>query len=669
MRSLYLAATTSLMCVALAVTAPVAAASADQQADAPLQAAKPLYTPRLISAEDATRDVVLLRRALETVHPGLYRYASKGDIDAAFARLETAAATPITELALHGEIALMLAAIHCDHTKAEMSDALSSFRRDNPTHLPLRFRLIEGRMIVVSNDGQPGAPPPGSEILGINGMAVPQLLLRLSKMVAYDGRADQAIAAKLADDSDLMGDDFNENYPSLFGFPDTWQIGWKAVGGSEQMRATLKPIKFADWTNLAGPGAKYRSEFYSSVAWRMNGKVARLGIDTFVNYRNPVQATAFLSGFFEAMRDAGTEHIILDLRKNGGGSEDVPVALGRYLIGKPFVWAKPQRYKTVRYGDLPQFFETWGDSGDRFNPPLEAFQKTADGWYDRTPVLRGSQVTDQDTRLQQQPVGAGGFTGRLTILSGPRIGSASTMAIAQLKEKAGATIVGEDTAGSAEGPTAGSIFLMKLPASGLKVRIPEAWNRTAIDSFEPGMGVRADQLVVPTLADFQVGRDRAVDVAWGNAPSVTDAAALTSAALAGNWTGTLDYRDYRKDNRTTLPTVMQSDGQSLSWTFDDGPGKTVRSSERWVFDATGKSLTITSGNPTAKPEIWQVAEARAAADGKAVTLVLDGKGEENGRPVITRKVLTRQGGTLRITKMTRAPGEPFLMRQSYDLRQ
>ena len=40
-------------------------------------------------------------------------------------------------------------------------------------------RLIEGRMIVQSNDGQPGAPPRGSEIVAINGMPVPQLLLKL----------------------------------------------------------------------------------------------------------------------------------------------------------------------------------------------------------------------------------------------------------------------------------------------------------------------------------------------------------------------------------------------------------------------------------------------------------------------------------------------------------
>ncbi len=660
MKSLYLAAA-----ALLALPLPLGATTAQSaSAEAP---AAPVFAVRMLSAEQATGDVTLLRRAIETVHPGLYRYSSKADIDAAFARLEAAARKPISELALHGEIARLLAAIHCDHSKAEMSDGLSAFRNQNPTHLPLRFQLIEGRMIVLSNDGQPGAPPVGSEILGINGMAVPALLLKLAPLVSYDGTTDQAIAAKLADDSDLMGDDFNENYPALFGFPDSWQVQWKPVGGSDKATASLKPIRFAQWTALAGPGAKYRSEFYSSISWRLNGKVARLGIDTFVNYRNPVQATAFLGGFFAAMEEAGTEHLILDLRRNGGGSDEVPVALGRYLIGKPFVWAKPQRLKAVRYGDLPQYVSAWGDTDALFNPPLDSFTRSADGWYDRIPVKQGVEVKDSDTRFEQQPVTEHRFAGRLTILSGPRAGSATTMAMAQFKEKAGATIIGEDSGGSAEGPTAGRIFLTKLPASGIKVRIPEAWNRTTVTSFTPGKGIAVDQLVVPTLADFEAGRDRTIAVAQGLLAAPVDTGAAVAKALAGNWSGTLDYRDYGKDSRVTLPTLMQSDGQMLAWTFDDGPGKTVRSSETWVFSASGQSVSITAGKNA--PEPWRVAESRASVDGASYTLVLEGESIENGRKVLARKILTRDGNRLRITKQTRVAGEPFLMRQSYELRQ
>lgn len=656
----HLAYAAAMLILPLSLTAPIAAPIAAQTTD------QARYSPRILSAEQASRDVALLRRALETVHPGLYRYSDKPAIDAAFARLEAAAAAPITELALHAEIARLLAVIHCDHTKAEMSEALDDFRTRNATHLPLRFQLIEGRMIVVSSDGQPGAPPAGSEILAINGKPVPALLLQLAPLVAYDGTTDQAIAAKLADDSDLMGDDFNENYPSLFGFPESWQIEWKVPGALTSATATLKSIRFAQWTALPGPGAKYRSEFYNAITWRMSGKTARLGIDTFVNYRNPVQASAFLSGFFASMKEAGTDHLILDLRNNGGGSEDVSVALGRYLIDRPFTWSKPIRYKAVRYGDLPQYFETWGDREARFNPPLDAFTRSADGWYDRIPVLDGEAVSDGDSTFEQQPIGELAFRGRLTILSGPRNGSGATRTIAQLKEKAGAVIIGEDSAGSAEGPTSGSIFLLKLPESGIKVRIPEAWNRTNIAGFVPGKGVPVDQLVVPTLADFEAGRDRTLAVARGQMPTSAEAGALLAQALAGDWSGTLDYRDYGDDARQTLPTVMQSDGQALAWTFDDGPGKTVRSAETWLIDAAGKTVSITSG---AKPSgQWKLAEARSAADGSALTIVLDGTMTENGQVLLARKIVTRDGGRLRITTLTRAAGAPFLMRNSYDLR-
>lgn len=94
----------------------------------------------------------------------------------------------------------------------------------------------------------------------------------------------------------------------------------------------------------------------------------------------------------------------------------------------------------------------------------------------------------------------------------------------------------------------------------------------------------------------------------------------------------------------------------------------MRSSERWVFDASGQSLTISQARAGAEPETWRVVEARRSEDGKGATIVLDGQGSENGKAVIARKILTRQGDRLRLTKMTRVAGEPFLMRQSYELR-
>lgn len=657
MRTSFLLAATALSATAHVVAVPGIAAA--QQATAVAA-----YQPRILSAQDARADVALLRRALETVHPGLYRYSSKPVIDAAFARLEAAASKPISDLALHGEIALMLATIHCDHTKAEMSDAMTAYRKTNPTHLPFRFKIIEGRMIVISNDGQAGAPPVGTEILKINGMPVPTLLLKLAPTVAYDGGTDQAIAVKLADDSDLQGDDFNEYYPSFFGFPSSWKVAWKPIGAQSGTEATLTPITFNRWIELPTPDGNYRNEFYKAITWRMAGKVARLKIDTFVNYRNPVQPTAFLSGFFKAMKDAGTERLILDLRNNGGGSEDVSIALGRYLLPQPFIWSKPVRYKAIRYGDLPKYMESWGDTEELFNPPAGNFTRTDDGWYDRIPDASGVETSD-DVSTIEHALSPDRFTGKLVILTGPQNGSGATRTVAQLKERAGALLVGEDGAGSAEGPTSGQIFLMTLPNSNLKVRIANAWNRTNIKSWVPNMGVPADVLVVPTLADFQAGRDRALEVARSAAiPALSDPAKKLAEALKGHWSGTLDYRDYGNDGRAILSTILEVDGLSLSWTYDDGPGKTVRSTEVWAFDPTGQRVTIRKGS---KISTSLVSELRQSADG-GLTVILDGMGNENGKQVILRTILTLGQGTLRMTQLSRTPRTPFLMRHSYELR-
>jgi hypothetical protein len=655
-----------LLCLAAAcVTSPLglAAPAMAQVSAADPQAAAPAadYQPLTLRTDQAGADVALLRRGLETIHPGLYRYRTHAQIDAAFTRLESAASRPTTDIQLWRAIAVMLAEIHCDHTKPEVSAAVDRFRAIHATQFPLRFTFIEGRMIVVSGDGQPGAPPRGAEIVAINGVPVPSAVSSLATAVAYDGLTDASILAKLSADGDLTGDDFNEYWPAFYGFPQQWRLDWKAPGDLRLSHATLAPISFKRWTELPWPGGVYRDEFYNSIQWRLAGKKAYLRIDTFVNYRNPVDATAFLGGFFRTLKAQGVNDLILDLRANGGGSEDVSVALGRYLLPSTFVWSKPVLLKAIRYGDLPAHMESWGDPKALFEPPLDHFTHLADGWWERHP---GADADDDDESVLPQAVSPDRFAGRLTILTGPRNGSGSTRTIAQFKDKLGATLVGEDSSGSAEGPTAGHIFLVTLPNSGLKVRIPNAWNRTNIEHFSPGLGVRVDNLVTPTLADFHAGVDRAFEVAKG-APSLPPPS--LGAAFGGNWRGTLDYRDFGNDRRTILATTAigsaLDDGATLDFTFDDGPGKTVRSHEPWRLGADGKILSIGAGRDV---EAMTIVERRGGPQAGDITLVAEGHGRENGVPVAVRTIVTRRADRLSISQLTQSPGQPFLLRHAYE---
>ncbi len=471
------------------------------------------YPEMMLTAQKASADVALMRTALKEAHPGLYRYVPKVEIDAAFTKLEKRVKTPITDVELYEEISLMLATIRCDHTKAEFSEAMTKYRRDMPTHLPFRFKLFDRRMVVFGGDAARNALPRGTEVIAINDQPVSRILKRIESAISIDGFTDESRQTKLAADSDLMGSDFDQFYPIFYGFASQFKLSVLMPAETQAKNVTVAAIPFREWVKLPWQASAYRDEFYKSIDWKLTGdKTAILKIDTFVNYRHPVDPAGFYSGFFKVLNRDKVEHLIIDLRENGGGSGDTNVALASFLLDKPFVWNKPVQQKAIRFGAWTKDVETWGDRQEIFEPPVENFRKLASGFYER--------ITSEATPDERPNAPAADrFSGRVSILSSPVNASGTTMLIAKLKDEKRVTVIGEATGGSAEGPTAGRIFFLKLPNSGLVVRVPNFWNLMSIAAFMQGKGVAPDIEVKATLQDFLAGIDRAMEIAKSPAAS------------------------------------------------------------------------------------------------------------------------------------------------------
>lgn len=138
--------------------------------------------------------------------------------------------------------------------------------------------------------------------------------------------------------------------------------------------------------------------------------------------------------------------------------------------------------------------------------------------------------------------------------------------------------------------------------------------------------------------------------------------------LAGNWQGTLEYRDYQTDRRVTLPTLLNVTAAgggvlSLSYTYDDGPGKTVRSTERVTIDAGRSTYRVQNGDGTydATFSAAGLAEIGVSTD----TLVLSGKGEENGISVDVRLTIKATTDALTILRESRVSGADWRFRNRY----
>lgn len=140
------------------------------------------------------------------------------------------------------------------------------------------------------------------------------------------------------------------------------------------------------------------------------------------------------------------------------------------------------------------------------------------------------------------------------------------------------------------------------------------------------------------------------------------------AVLAGSWTGQLEYRDFQSEQRVVLPTWLEvksaADGSSLefSYTYDDGPTKTVTELSTITIDSAAHSFTITS-NRDHSADSYQIEDLSSGKRG--IQFTLTGHGQENHKPVDVRIHLAIDRNLYRFTKETRAGGADFAFRDGY----
>ena len=128
-------------------------------------------------------------------------------------------------------------------------------------------------------------------------------------------------------------------------------------------------------------------------------------------------------------------------------------------------------------------------------------------------------------------------------------------------------------------------------------------------------------------------------------PSGVEAATATPVALAGRWTGVLEYRDYKEPadslKRVALPAWLSitAAGQTESWhyVYDDGPGKVVDEDEQVAFDPAHEICTISQKDKASRT--YQVTGFSALKGGRG-TLILNGTGTDNNKPSDMRLTLT-----------------------------
>ena len=463
-------------------------------------AAQEIESLQMLTPTQIKLDLEIIEEAYTRIHPGYTRYETEENLRRAWTEIEQLAelnkGLSIEQFYL--EIQKTLVLIRCDHTKAELPKVIATKRNTDPVYLPLIWTFIEGRGIIAKALPVKGIMY-GDEILSIDGRSLKSLKSQFLPYVPVDGFTEWGRTGELAASYELMGGVIDNFSALIWDIPKIANLELKSADGSIRI-VPLERVVHKEWKSLQSDA----SDFKSSISFeRLGESAAYLKVDSFINYRNYIDPESVFEPIFKSLKKEGRNKLILDLRQNGGGSNDARMELFANLITKAVQPKKEMQVKTLNLDGLRDYLWTWEKRA--LKPNRLGFKKNADGTYSLRSFL--------DDDLKKVKPRKYAFNGELIILTSNANSSGSTNLIATLKSHADVTLIGEKTGGSAEGATAGVLFYLTLPESKIKTRLPLFMQYNNVSSFEKGLGVSPDIVAKTTVAGFRVGQDVAYEKA------------------------------------------------------------------------------------------------------------------------------------------------------------
>ncbi len=483
------------LCAALVVT-PVAPAQTQ------------LGAHRVLHAADLQADVGVLRSALEQLHPGLYRYNTKRQMDAAFAALRRDFGRDQTLESTFLRLSRFTAQIRCGHTYPSFynqSKAITRALFERDIALPFFYRWIGGRMIVTSDFTPDSALARGTAIYSINGVDTKIILQRLLPLARADGSND----AKRIDLMELQGTNVYEAadvylpmlYPS-WGSRFSLRVHRPRDTGSS--RVAIAGVERDDRRRITAAlhPDKTGTEALFTLRYLRNGS-ALLTMPTWEMYKTKWDWRKWTNDALDDVIEKHAPVLIVDLRANEGGDDVGDLILARLTHAE--VNEQPEA-RLVRYRSVPSALRphlaTWDasffDWGARASELAEPWPTApALMYYSLSPHADDS--TDAPRKQSRK------FTGKLFVLTDASNSSATFRFERIVQQQHVGTLVGLPTGGNQRGINGGSFFFLTLPHSGIEIDVPLVGYFP--QRLQPDAGLEPDIRVERTATDIAGGID------------------------------------------------------------------------------------------------------------------------------------------------------------------
>lgn len=454
-------------------------------------------TERILSKQDMQEDLQYLRKVMQEVHPGLYRYTSKLLMDQrldSFYNLLTADRPYYDYYRL---LSSLVAGIRCAHTSITPGGDWQSHFRQNAPLLPFSTHFINDRLYVTVNLTTDTVIKPGYEILHINGQPVPEIRRFIFDHSWSDGYNTTNKQQRL--NTGFLG----IFYYLLIARPDSFAITAKDLSGRI--------------VNVVYPALTIRAAVSQFRQNPVNKEIIRLYVDRKredleLDIKKEINTAiltirsfggnaagkigSFLPKAMMELEKKKISHLIIDLRNNSGGWDNAGVLLFTYLISKPSRYYLRQHAIT---NSSPYLALSDLSPEDLANVRNELIPET-----DGTFTLKAS--TDAGIGMQQPK--ADHYTGKIYFLMNGGSASTTSEFLSAAHANQLGTFIGEEAGGNYAGGNGGSFIPLVLPHSKIKITLPLVWyDNTTKPPFEKGRGVMPGYDVPDNLENILRGID------------------------------------------------------------------------------------------------------------------------------------------------------------------
>ena len=375
---------------------------------------------RKLQPADLRADFAALVRTAAHIHPDFRRIVDSAEFEDRRSRIVAALDRPMNRIEFWRVASALNGTLHDGHSGLPLPVEEWQHASETLAVVPLQVELDDAGIAIV---GSLDPAIPTARLFAING--IPAAALRdwitdriSGETLAYRRSAGAAAFAR---------------WVWLRGIQPPYRIEWAPADGPSQT-AVARGVPLASWASATGsPGA-------TPLQLTIDGDVARLVVASFE--QPDADYAAFLEESFRRIRDRHVQALIVDVRRNQGGSSSQADLLQSYLSDRLLPSIREVRVRTTP--EVKARYRTLLPPGFRWIPinslfaELRGIQTAPDnGFFASSP-----EGTEPSARSSANPLQ---FHGDLYLLISPVTYSAAAIFAAPLRYWGRAILIGQPT--------------------------------------------------------------------------------------------------------------------------------------------------------------------------------------------------------------------------------